>query len=562
MKLKKLLTKIMATTMALVSVIGVGTGCKKSNVFDNSPNTLEIFAQDSGYGVAWLEKAIEIFEANHPDINVELWTDLNSANRGLTMLEAGPSSCTTDLIFDGVFYDLQYKGERAGHGYKNALADLTDVYNEKIPGENVTMAEKMRPDLLNAFAIEEENEDGSWSDHYYFSSWASPVNSMVYNDTLLQQAGLTLPKTSDELIKLMEDFRDLNTVGGVVKKYPFACSVSVAYVGYLTTTWFAQYEGSSKYAKYLNGKNEAGEYDHRIFETKGRLYNLMALDYIQDCGNFLDGGTNKGNQLCDPGSIEYSYGQAQMELVTGDTLMIPCGDWFENEMAEMISKSKKNYTFKMMRIPVISALSDRLSYWNLSGMDYEAAYNAAKTDSTIKATLAEYDAKLSEIIAYIDGETATKPAYATSDDIAIVTDARLATSSLSDQHCVVIPAWATAMDAAKEFLKFTATDEFNKIYMEKTNGGCMPFDYDWFSDEDLTLTPFQVSKLEIWQKSKLFRTGQVNKGRWLVGLTDYVLPSTRFFQRNQDYNSPKKVWESGLMTEKELKDNLKAAGLL
>lgn len=548
MNKKSMTAKFMATVLALTSLVGGLSACDKSNEFDDSATTLEIYATDSGYGIEWLNTCIANFEAANPDINVEFWSEKGETGRALSMMTAGPSNTTTDLIFtEENFYEYQYKGASVAFGYDNLFADLTDIYEAKIPGENKTMKEKMRPELLDAFGVEEENEDGTWSDHYYFTSWAAPVSSMVYNETLLKAANLEVPKTTDEMITMFKTYRDANTnAQGEIEKYGFVCSTSVSYLQYLSNAFWAQYDGYNKYTNYYEGQNEEGEYTHEIFNTKGKLYNLMVMDELE----------NMDNGYCDPRSIEYQYTEAQMQLVTGKALMIPCGDWFENEMAEMIKKSGKNYTFKMMRIPVVSALSDRLSYWDLD-MDYEAAV----TSGAHKSTLAEYDEKLSAIIAYVDGETTQKPAFATNEDIAIVREARSLVMSLADLHCAVIPSWATAMAPAKKFLQYLATDEANKIVMQATNGGMFPYEYDWFGDNQLTLTEFQKSKIDIWNASKILKSQEIQKGSWLLGLGEYAF-STKFFQRNQDYHTPREVYESGFMTELEFKQALQSGGLL
>ena len=547
MNKKRALAKMLVLVLGATSAMGALSSCKASNEFDDSEKTLEIYASDSGYGIAWLEKCIENFEAANPEIDVELWSERGETGRALNMITAGPESTTTDLIFTSEnLYEMQYRGADVAFGYDNLFADLTDIYNAQIPGENKTMKEKIRPEMLASFGVEEEETDGSWSDHYYFVSWTAPVSSMVYNDTLLKEAGLTLPSTTDEWIAMMKTYRDAHTkANGEVEKYSFACSTQVSYLQYLSNTFWAQYDGYNKYTNYYEGKNEAGEYSHEIFKTKGKLYNLLVLNEVE---NFENG-------YCDPRSIEYQYTEAQMQLVTGHALMVPCGDWFENEMSEMIKKSGKNYTFKMMRIPVVSALSDRLSYWELD-MDYEAALS----DSSKASTLAEYDQKLSAIVSYVDGN-GEKPAWATEEDVKIVREARSLTMSLADTHCAVIPSWAKAMGPAKQFLQYLATDEANKIMMTTTNGGLFPYAYDWLNDSTLSLTEFQKSKIEIWNNCKLLKTKDAQKGMWLLGMKDYTYSNT-FFQRNNDYRTPREVYESGFVTEQAFKESLRHAGLL
>ena len=65
-----------------------------------------------------------------------------------------------------------------------------------------------------------------------------------------------------------------------------------------------------------------------------------------------------------------------------------------------------------------------------------------------------------------------------------------------------IPVYATATTAAKEFLKFMATDTAIEIYLEATRGSILPFDYDvtGWSKYD-TLSEFAKQKFAIMDKS-------------------------------------------------------------
>ena len=45
-------------------------------------------------------------------------------------------------------------------------------------------------------------------------------------------------------------------------------------------------------------------------------------------------------------------------------------------------------------------------------------------------------------------------------------------------HTIMIPAYATAKEVAKDFVRYLATDGANNVFMEYSNGASMPFNYD------------------------------------------------------------------------------------
>jgi ABC-type glycerol-3-phosphate transport system substrate-binding protein len=151
--------------------------------------------------------------------------------------------------------------------------------------------------------------------------------------------------------------------------------------------------------------------------------------------------------------------------------MMPNGAWLENEMsvnfAEEIASGK--ISFKTMKTPVISAITDKTSF--------------------------KGDEKLRELIRWIDGgKVGEKPSFASDADVKIVEEAR---GIYRPQLGLVflIPAYATAKDLAKDFLRFLYSDEGALIYASATQGINLPIvglDYS-----SANISEFQKSKFEI-----------------------------------------------------------------
>jgi hypothetical protein len=151
-----------------------------------------------------------------------------------------------------------------------------------------------------------------------------------------------------------------------------------------------------------------------------------------------------------------------------------------------------------MKNPIISALSDKMSYWAET-----TNYTQAKATMTAEKK-AEYDLKLRALVDYVDG-VAEKPAWATDSDVAIMQEARSTQYTIGMTHSMAIPVYSPAKAAAKEFLKFMATDEAIEIYMNNSNGCTLPYSYDYTKwDGYAKASPFSLRRYEIFSNNPKF----------------------------------------------------------
>ena len=80
---------------------------------------------------------------------------------------------------------------------------------------------------------------------------------------------------------------------------------------------------------------------------------------------------------------------------------------------------------------------------------------------------------------YVDGKTSELPTGATEADAEIVREARKIIYTIGPAVSSVIPVYAKAKTAAKEFLKYMGSQEAIDIYQQETNGSVLPYDYDY-----------------------------------------------------------------------------------
>ena len=531
--------------IALSSVMAVGcfAGCNKKEVA-NDANTLQIYSIEAGYGVDWLYKVADAFKEKYPEYNVVIETE-QGVTRVESMLTSGPKNTTHDLMFTTEkLAKLQAAGANALLGYDCVMENLTDMYKTQIPDETQTLQEKTADYILDLYAVEEENEAGEWEDNYYMFSWANSLMGIVYNKTLFAEKSMSVPRTTEELYDLCDALKS--------DVAPMLGSFAVSYMDAVSTNWWVQYEGATEYSRYWN-PNSMDDYD--TISQKGKLYQAQIE-----------------NQLYKPSynrlhkdAIDANYTESQAKFITRESAMLYCGDWFENEMKDLIAQNKAkgiNDEYGMMKTPLNSAIVDKLSFWD-KDKDYSTVFQSARgenPDATQLGLLKEADAKLTQIIDYVDGLTTDKPSFATDTDIAIVKESRNIAITYGPSHQAVIPSYATAKDAAKKFLLFLASDKGQKIFSEQTSGAVMPYGYNPLQDE-VVLSEFAKSSTKVAETAVVVPHSSVTKGSWLIGLSGFRLPSNRMATEN-DYLTPEYIYQDSIISYSEYQRLLSVAGVI
>lgn len=460
--MKKKLYRALALGLCAASFAGVATGCKKGKV-DNSEKTVEVFLYNAGYGRKWLDKIVEKFEEKTEyDVVVK---EQASSDALESMVKAGGDNTTTDLFIVGELWDRYIQlGEKAVKGYDFCLEALDDLYEEKVPGEEVTIAEKMNQSVYDFQAIEVAI-GGEIVEKRFSFPWGAGWGGLIYNKALFTKAGLTHePRTTDELFEFCETLK-----GEPNKITPFIYSAGDDYFEYTAEIWWTQYATLKGRDNWHNLKLHdtfmpEPTASMQIFDDEG-LYEMLCV---------FEGLLDPAKGYVDKLVESYEYTTAQAKFFDGQGAIMPNGDWLENEMANAAGGMKVG-EIEPMRTPIISALSDKLSYWaeDTNYTQAKATMGAAKK--------AEYDNKLRALVDYVDGVTTTLPEGTTTGDAEIVRAARRVTYNGANLLNAAIPVYSTAKVGAKELLKYFATDEAIEIYMNNTHGCTFPFEYDYKS---------------------------------------------------------------------------------
>ncbi|WP_347462204.1 extracellular solute-binding protein [Clostridium sp. DL-VIII] len=183
---KRLLSMILASMILLPMLTGcgnstsVGTSTKENKV-------LKVAAFEGGYGKVYWEKLKENFEKEHEGVTVELTCASNLADILRPQIQAGN-------VPDFIYLATGAKEALTETFIKDqALSDLSGVLNKKVPGENVTVKEKILPGFLDTAATNPYGDGKTYLAPLFYSP-----TGLFYDKHLFEQKGYTLPKTWDE----------------------------------------------------------------------------------------------------------------------------------------------------------------------------------------------------------------------------------------------------------------------------------------------------------------------------------------------------------------------------
>ena len=391
------------------------TGCRKPT--PNTESDLEIQFLTAGVGEHFLDELIEAFEAKHEDIHVYPKPTAGFGDFAST-ITAGAQANSIDLYFmqDSTLFKYVDMEE-------NYIEPLDEVLNDGEPGK--TVGDRLNSDYKNNYT-----RDG----HIYSLPWQPFAHGIVYNhQKLVTELGLSVPRTTNELVTLCETLVGLGET-------PFIYN-SAGYFSYATNGWWAQYEGIDSYFDFYNATDYDGTYPSKnVFAQQGRYEALAVLEQLV---GYDDEGKQK---YVYPGSNSEMHTVAQSKFLQGVAVMTPNAGWLETEMR---SEFKPGMDFRFMRLPIISSIVELLSF---------------KDDEPAAA-----EEKLRALVDYVDGGmTGTLPAGTTDADAQRIAEARRITvgEAAFVSHAVV-PSYANAKDAAKEFLKFMYSDEGLAILTEQ-----------------------------------------------------------------------------------------------
>lgn len=288
------------------------------NAGDAEEQTLKVAALESGYGADMWKEVVAAFEASHPGVTVELTTDKKLEDVISPNMRAGEYPDVVHLA----------TGREAGLTEtltkEKALMPLTDVLDMTVPGEDVTVRDKVIPGFLDTLGTNPYPGD---SDTYYAPMFYSPCG-LFYNAGLLKEKGWDVPTTWDEMWELGDKAK---AEGIALFTYP-----TTGYFDAFTYALLASSGGADFYNKcmtYEDGIWESPEAT-KVFEIVGKLAEYTESTTV---ANANDEGFTKNQQL----------------ILDNKAIFCPNGTWLVGEMAE--APRADGFEWGFMAVPAVNA---------------------------------------------------------------------------------------------------------------------------------------------------------------------------------------------------------------
>lgn len=297
---KRTLALILSSLMALTTLTGCGSngdgGDTNSEAAENK--VLKVAAFQGGYGKAYWEKLKEGFEKQHEGVTVELTVESNIEEVIRPQIQAGN---VPDFIYlatgrpDALTETLTKE---------QGLHDLSNVLDKKVPGEDVTVKEKILPGFIDSYATNPYGDGKT----YLLPLFYSPTG-LFYNKGLFEEKGYELPTTWDEMFALGDKAK---ADGISLWAYPTA-----GYLDCMIPPMLAAAGGEKAFDDAMNYAEGVWTSDaaNKTFETFGKLKDYLEPTVV----------ANANNQ---------SFKNNQQLVLDNKVLFSPNGNWLPGEMAD------------------------------------------------------------------------------------------------------------------------------------------------------------------------------------------------------------------------------------
>ena len=473
MKTLKKITSLLLALLLVLSMAACGNdgGSSGGNVVNSDDpeqivedtTTLNIMILHKGYGFKWLEALKEGFEAANPGVTVNLTTISKSdiIKGDLKNYKKSDYDLYFDISSSGMASLVQeYSTYYAGN---QALRPLNDVLDSEIPGEGITVREKIYDSVLIGYQSEGRDTEDTADDVYYGLPYVTGAMGLYYNETVINEAlgegSWEVPNTTDELIALCERLKAADChmlVPGSLDQYAKS---------FFLANW-AQYEGIENYLKFFDGigfDSDRGRETAKsslIYQQEGRLEAMkVAFDLLDPDNGFVLSNT------AEIGVNNLNDYQKRFVDPKNKLAFYFCGDWLMQELQDNSGTDGSSSVIKMMKTPVISAI---INSTNGYSVDKEARLPSVNDDATLSA-----------VVDYVDGVSDTLPAGVTDSEVAFIQSARNTMGSNNDIHAVYAPAFSNAKTLANDFLIYMASDEGIQLFKDNCTGGFAPYHYEY-----------------------------------------------------------------------------------
>ena len=327
--------KTIALLLVLVLALGMLAGCGGSNDTAEAPAAdsgetaetpaaeISVAAIETAYGSEMWQQVAEAFTAE-TGIKVNLTTDKNLED------VIGPA------MQGGEFPDVIHlaTGREAGLTEQfikdKNIADITDVLSMTVPGEDVTVADKIAGGFTET-SLTNPYGDGKT---YLAPMFYSPCG-LFYNAGLFAEKGWEVPTTWDEMWELGDK----------------AMEEGIYLFTYPTTGYFDAFLYALMYT--VGGPeffDAATHYEDGIWDTAE----------AQECFDIIAKLATYTNPITPAQANDQDFTQNQQLVLDNKALFMPNGTWIVGEMAE--APRAEGFQWGMTALPAATEGGDRYSY--------------------------------------------------------------------------------------------------------------------------------------------------------------------------------------------------------
>lgn len=317
--MKKNMLKPLCLVLCTALVLAL-TACGGKNEEKDDRRVVKWEVLKAGFGTEPYEKVAEAFMKKNPDVLVKI-----NFNPSITDTTASRLESNTNLADVYSFKSMESIKRWVAEGW---VEPLDDVYGAAL-STGKTVKDSMTGNAAEACS-------------YNGVAYAIPeyiaVDGFVYNKSLFDKYGWTIPTTTAELDKLCRKI--LSDTDGKVSPIVYCGGAADGYLYFAVDNWVYQYEGIKNLDTFFAYENA------EVFNPskyKGKMYALQNLQkFLFDEGNYTMAGSTGMTHIV-----------AQSKLIQGEAAMMLNGSWFENEMSEVL-KQNPDVEMGMFAIPEVS----------------------------------------------------------------------------------------------------------------------------------------------------------------------------------------------------------------
>ena len=329
--MKKFLSLTLAASMSLALLAGCGSSngggsdaSKSGDGSNTAGGTIKVAAIETSYGTEVWNKVCEAF-TEQTGIKVELTIDKKLEDVIGPAMQGGEYP---DVVHLAV-------GREAGLTEQfikdKNIAEITDVLSMKVPGEDVTVGDKIIPGFVNDNSTTNPYADGKT---YLAPMFYSPCG-LFYNKGLFAEKGWEVPTTWDEMWELGDK----------------AKAEGISLFTYPTTGYFDAFFYALMYT--VGGPEffeKATHYEEGIWETEEAQ---QCFDIVAKLATYTEPTTPAQ-------ANDQDFTKNQQLVLDNKALFMPNGNWIIGEMAE--APRADGFEWGMMALPAVEDGGDRYSY--------------------------------------------------------------------------------------------------------------------------------------------------------------------------------------------------------